>query len=377
MSDVAKLVADLVAIDSVNPDLVSGGSGEAAIARFIADWLTAAGLEVHLDEILPGRPNVIAVAHGTGVGRALMFNGHMDTVGVGGMTGPHQPFIQGGRLYGRGAYDMKGGLAACMAAVAEAQKRPLAGDVIFTAVMDEEFAGLGTLDTAAKYKADAAILAEPTEMQLVIAHKGFVWLDIETHGVAAHGSRPDLGVDAIAKMGKVLVELEMLNQRLLAAPTHALLKSGSLHASLINGGRELSSYPERCALSVERRTIPGESPEFVEAQIREILHRLAAADGQFKATVRRGLDRAPLEARDESGIAAMVEHSASQVTGRPTEVAGVSYWTDAASLSQAGIPAVLFGPQGAGAHAVEEWVDLRSVQQCQTIYLRVIEAFCR
>jgi acetylornithine deacetylase/succinyl-diaminopimelate desuccinylase family protein len=377
MSNVTNLVADLVAIDSINPDLVSGGTGEGAIARFIADWLTAAGLEVRLDEIRPGRPNVIAIARGTGGGRTLMFNGHLDTVGVGGMTNPHQPVIKGDRLYGRGAYDMKGGLAACMVAIAEAQKRSLAGDVMFTAVMDEEFAGLGTIDIAAKYKADAAILAEPTEMQLVIAHKGFVWLEIETHGIAAHGSRSDLGVDAIAKMGKVLVELEMLNQRLLAESTHVLLKSGSLHASLINGGQELSSYPERCVLSVERRTIPGESPEFVEAQIREILQRLAAGDGQFKATVRRSLDRAPLETRDESGIAALVEHSASQVAGRTTEVAGVAYWTDAASLTQAGIPSVLFGPQGAGAHAVEEWVDLRSVQQCQAIYLRVIETFCR
>ena len=376
MSEVSDLVADLVAIDSINPDLVPGGAGERAVARFIADWLAAAGLEVHLDEIRPGRPNVIAIARGTGGGRTLMFNGHMDTVGVGGMTDPHQPFIRGDRLYGRGAYDMKGGLAACMAAIAEARKRSLAGDVMFTAVMDEEFAGLGSIGIAATYKADAAILAEPTEMKLVVAHKGFVWLDIETHGIAAHGSRPDLGVDAIAKMGKVLVELEMLNRRLLADPTHALLKSGSLHASLINGGQELSSYPQRCVLSVERRTIPGESPELVEAQIREIVERLAAADGQFEATVRRGLDRAPLETRDDSGIAAVVEHSASQVTGRPTEVVGVAYWTDAASLSQAGIPSVLFGPGGAGAHAVEEWVDLRSVQQCQTIYLRVIEAFC-
>ena len=377
MSNITNLLADLVAIDSINSDLVSGGAGEGAIARFIADWLADAGLEVRLDEIQPGRPNVIAIARGTGGGRTLMLNGHMDTVGVAGMTNPHQPAIKGDRLYGRGAYDMKGGLAACMVAIAEAQKRSLSGDVMFTAVMDEEFAGLGTIDIAAKYKAAAAILAEPTDMQLVTAHKGFVWLDIETHGVAAHGSRPDLGVDAISKMGRVLVELETLNQRLLADPTHTLLKSGSLHASLISGGQELSSYPERCVLSVERRTIPGERPEFVEEQIRDILRRLTASDGQFKATVRRNLDRAPLETRDDSEIAALVKRNATQVTGRLAEATGVAYWTDAASLSQAGIPSVLFGPKGAGAHAFEEWVDLQSVQQCTMIYVRVIEAFCR
>jgi acetylornithine deacetylase len=377
MDKITRLLADLVAIDSINPDLVPGGAGEGVIAQFIADWLADAGLEVHLDEVKPGRPNVIAIARGKGGGKTLILNGHIDTVGVAGITNPHQPIIEGDRMYGRGALDMKCGLAACMTAMAEAQKLELRGDVMFTAVMDEEFAGLGTVDVATKYRADAAIVAEPTDMELVVAHKGFVWLEIETHGVAAHGSLSQVGVDAITKMGHVLVELDGLNERLLANPTHPLLKSGSLHASLINGGQELSSYPERCVLAVERRTIPGETTEVVEAQVNDIVQRLAASDPHFKATVRRNLDRAPMEAPEDLPIATLIQQHAAQVTGQAIKVTGMAGWTDAASLSEVGIPSVLFGPTGAGAHAVEEWVDLPSVQHCAAIYLRVIEAFCQ
>ena len=377
MSEVTQLLADLVAIDSVNPDLVPGGAGEGDVARFVAGWLEEAGLEVHLDEVRPGRPNVIAVARGSGGGRTLMFNGHTDVVGAAGMADPFEPVVREGRMYGRGTYDMKGGLAACMVAVAEARKQDLRGDVILTAVMDEEYAGLGTTDVAQKVRADAAVVAEPTEMELIVAHKGFVWLEVETRGVAAHGSRPDLGVDAIAKMGKVLVELERLNEGLMSDPAHPMLGSGTLHASLIEGGQELSTYPERCLLGVERRTIPGETPESVETQIEEILQRLAAADPQFEATVRRTLDRAPMETAEDSPVATLIRQKGAAVTGREIEVTALWAWTDAASLAEVGIPAVLFGPAGAGAHAVEEWVDLESVRQCAQIYRQVIEAFCR
>ncbi len=376
MNSLTQLISDLVAIDSVNPDLVPGGAGEGAIARFIAGWLDAAGLEVHLDEVRPGRPNVVALARGAGGGRTLMLNGHVDTVGLAGMADPLRPAVDGQRLYGRGSVDMKGGLAACMAAIAEAKKRRLRGDVIFTAVMDEEFAGLGTLDVAKKYRADAAIIAEGTEMALVVAHKGFVWLEVETTGVAAHGSRPDLGVDAIALMGRVLVELEALNGRLLAGRSHPLLGSGSLHASLIRGGQELSTYPERCLLSVERRTIPGETADLVQAQVEDIVERLAAADPRFAAVVRRTLERSPMETPPDAPIVSLFRQAAADEIGRPTPITGLGGWTDAASLAEAGIPAVLFGPNGAGAHGAVEWVDLPSVRQCANIYLRVIEAFC-
>src|SRR5512138_2698362 len=296
------LLSDLVAINSINPDLVPGAPGEAEIARYIAGWLEDAGLDVQLVESAAGRPNVVGIARGTGGGRTLLFNGHLDTVGVAGMPDAHQPRIQEGRLYGRGAYDMKGGLAACMLAIAEVRKQRLRGDIIFTGVVDEEYASLGTFDLAKRFHADAAIVAEFTELQLILAHRGFVWLEIETIGKAAHGSRPDLGLDAIVKMGKVLVEIEKLDQKLRSNPTHPLLGSGSLHASLIQGGQELSTYPARCLLSVERRTLPGETPDSVEAELRRIVQDVRRSDPAFEAVVRRGIDRAPLETPEGADI---------------------------------------------------------------------------
>jgi acetylornithine deacetylase len=291
------------------------------------------------------------------------------------MASPHRPRVDGDRMYGRGAYDMKCGVAACMVAMRELRARGLRGDVIFTAVMDEEYAGVGTIDVASKVRADAAIIAEPTELELVVAHKGFVWLEVETSGEAMHGSTPG-AVDAIAQMGPVLVELSALNRRLLASPAHPLLGSGSLHASLISGGQELSSYPERCVLALERRTIPGETPTQVQDEIDDILRRLAAADPDFKAVMRPGVDRAPMETQADAPIPALIRQHAAAVIGRAIPVVGVPYWTDAASLAGQGIPSVLFGPRGAGAHAVEEWVDLGSVRQCVEIYMRVAMAFC-
>jgi acetylornithine deacetylase len=377
MDDAGKLLSELVTINSINPDLVPGGDGEGEIARFIAKWAVEAGLEVHLHEPIPGRPNVVAIARGSGGGRSLMLNGHMDTVGVEGMTRAHQPYVKNGLLYGRGAYDMKGGLAACMLAVKAAKQKSLRGDVILTAVMDEEYAGLGTMDIARNYHADAAIVAEFTEMKLILAHKGFVWLDVETIGVAAHGSRPELGVDAIAKMGSLLVELEKLDRNLRGQPTHKWLGSGSLHAALINGGRELSSYPDRCTLSIERRTIPGETPEMVEAEVQDIIQRLQRSDSKFKAQVRRGLDRTPMETPEDSPIVNIVRSSSAKVLDHIPEVAGVPFWTDAATLWAAGIPSILYGPSGAGAHAIEEWVDLQSVEVCAEIYLATAAEFCK
>ncbi len=375
MSPLEQLLRDLVAIDSINPDLVPGAAGEAAVAAFIAGWLRAAGLEVHVEEVRPGRPNVIGIARGTGGGRSLLLNGHIDTVGVTGMSEPFIPRVHDGRLYGRGAYDMKGGVAACMVAAVEAAKLKLRGDVIVTAVMDEEYAGLGTLAIAERYGADGAIVAEPTELELVVAHKGFVWLEVETQGVAAHGSRPHLGVDAIVKMGGVLAGLDRLVEELSRRPAHPLLGPPSVHASTIQGGGEWSTYPDRCTLAVERRLLPGETGDAAEAELQAIVVALTAADPAFRATVRRDLVRSPLETLADAAILRAVQQAAAGVLGRPVEPAGVSFWTDAASLHEAGIPTVLFGPLGAGAHAVEEWVELASVQSCAEIYLATAAAF--
>jgi acetylornithine deacetylase/succinyl-diaminopimelate desuccinylase-like protein len=376
MSEIIELLRQLVAIDSINPDLVPGGAGEEKIARFIADWFERAGLEVVWDEPAPGRPNVTGIARGTGGGHSLLLNAHTDTVGIVGMERPHDPFIKDNRLYGRGAYDMKGGLAAIMAAGAAAKKRGLRGDVIVTAVADEEYASTGTASIVKHWHADAAIVTEPTELNICTAHKGFVWLDIETEGVAAHGSRPDLGVDAIVKMGKVLVGLEALDRLLRSAPSHRLLGSGSIHASLIQGGQELSSYPKHCFLSVERRTVPGETLQKVEAELPGIFEQIAVSDPTFKATVKTSMVRDPFEVSLDEPIVRTVLHQATAILGHEPAEIGQAAWMDSALLSAAGIPTVIFGPGGEGAHAVVEWSNLEHVERCAEILAVVAEDFC-
>jgi len=376
MNEIASLLGELVAIDSINPDLVPGGTGEAAIARFVANWLERAGLAVEIDEPVPGRPSVVAIARGTGGGRSLMLNAHMDTVGVAGMERPHDPVVQGSRLYGRGAFDMKGGLAAIMFAAAAAKNQQLRGDVILTAVSDEEYASIGTASIVKRWHADAAIVTEPTGLEICIAHKGFIWLEIETRGIAAHGSLPDLGVDAIVKMGKVLVGLEELDRSLRSAPSHRLLGSGSLHASLISGGQELSSYPERCILSVERRTVPSETAQDVEFQVRQILDQLAASDAAFNAALKTTLLRPAFEVSQDEPIVQVVRRHAAAIPGQEPGIIGATAWMDSAILSAAGIPTVIFGPGGEGAHAVVEWVDLEQVQRCVEVLVASAEEFC-
>src|SRR4051812_43469164 len=261
--DLIDLLCRLVAIDSVNPSLVPGGAGEAAIARQVVEWARASALEAEVLEATPARPSVIVRARGRGGGRTLLLCGHLDTVGVEGMADPHAPRVEGDRLHGRGAYDMKAGVAAALVACREAAAQGLAGDVVVAAVADEEHASLGVQEALRSVSADGAIVTEPTEMELVVAHKGFVWAEVEVDGKPAHGSRPHLGIDAIVKMGPVLTALGALDQGL-AERTHPLLGRGSVHASVIEGGVELSSYPGRCTLGLERRTLPGETRGDIE-----------------------------------------------------------------------------------------------------------------
>ena len=377
MSDTDALLAELVAIDSVNPDLVPGAAGEGRICAFVADWLRARGLEVTIQETnRPGRPNVIAVARGTGGGRSLLLNSHVDTVGVAGMATPFQPEVRGGRLHGRGAMDTKGALAAFMSAAAAARGKRLRGDVIVTAVVDEEYASAGTEAVVRSWKADAAIVGEPTGLEIVTEHKGFAWFRIETSGVAAHGSLPDIGVDAIAKMGRVLVALEEAGAALRRGPAHHSLGTGSLHASLVRGGQELSSYPASCILDIERRTIPGEDVDEIERGLRSLLDGCAAQDPGFKARVSRTFVRHPMEAGRVTPIAVELARQVRIITGRDAVFAVMGGWLDSALLSAAGIPTVVLGPFGEGLHGVTEWVDLASVRACRDIVLGAIEAFC-
>jgi acetylornithine deacetylase len=375
ISGLTPLLSSLVAADSVNPALVPGGAGEREVAAVIEDWARDGALETERLEETPGRPTVLVRARGTGDGRTLLLCGHTDTVTVEGMDDPHAPRIHGDRLYGRGAYDMKAGLAAALVAAREAARLGLAGDVVVAAVADEEHASIGVQEALRHISADAAVVTEPTELKLVVAHKGFVWSEIEVAGRAAHGSRPHLGVDAILKMGHVLKELEQLDDSL-ADRSHPLLGRASLHASVIEGGAELSSYPARCTVGLERRTLPGETGPAIEAEIEVLLQRCRDADPEFDASHRTLLVREPFEIGRDAELVSAIAAAAAEALPEPPEIAGASYWADAAFIAAAGIPTVLFGPGGDGAHAVEEWVSLSDTEAVARTLIALATRFC-
>jgi acetylornithine deacetylase len=371
-----ELACRLVAIESVNPDLVATGSGEVNIAAFVAEWLSDEGLEVEIVAAAPGRPSVVGVVRGTGGGKSLMLNAHMDTVGGGGMSDPFDPVVKDGRIHGRGAYDMKASLAAIMITAKEAKRLRLEGDLIVTAVADEEVASTGTTAVLERFRADAAIVTEPTELRLCLAHKGFAWIELEIQGVAAHGSRADLGVDAIARAGRLLTGVVELDRRLRDHPVHPLLGAGSLHASVVEGGQEMSTYPARCMIKLERRTVPGEDGSTTLTEMADLIARAREKDPQLVATARIVLERLPSEAAGDSQIARAVAAAGRQAVGRNLETIGVAYWMDMALLNAAGIPTVAFGPVGAGEHADVEWVDIASIETCVRTYLGAAELLC-
>jgi acetylornithine deacetylase len=377
MQEALQLLKDLVAIDSVNPRLVPGARGEAEIAEYLRRWLADRGIEAKLEPAAPGRPNVVGHAGPRGGQPALALVGHLDTVGVAAMAEPFTPRERHGRIYGRGAVDMKAGVAAMCAAAAavvasgERLRRPL----LVAGLVDEESDSAGAQAFVRSYSADAAVVTEPTDLRLAIAHKGFIWFDVTTHGRAAHGSLPAEGRDAIRMMGRVLDALDRLDARLAAGREHPLLGRASLHASLITGGQELSSYPAECRLQLERRTLPGEDAAGCEAEMRELLDALGAADRGFRATLATGTYRAAYEIALEAPIVRETARAISAELGR-AETCGMSFWTDAAILGEAGIPSVLFGPAGAGLHGAEEYVETESVFACARVLERLIRELC-
>jgi acetylornithine deacetylase len=359
------LLRELVAIDSVNPSLVPGAAGETQIAEAIASRMRELGLDVRIQEVAPGRPNVIGVLDGTEPGRSLMLCGHIDTVGVDGMDRPFDPAERGGRLYGRGSQDMKGGVAAMIDAARLARARGFRkGRLIVAAVVDEEYASLGADALVAEWTADAAIVTEPTDLQIGIGHKGFAWAEIETRGRAAHGSRPKDGRDAILRMGRVLHRLEQLDRELQGRSAHPIMGTASLHASVIDGGRELSSYPDRCRLQLERRTVAGESGETCADEIEQILAALRDEDPEFDAAAKLTFSRPPYEIPAGHDLPGALTQAAEAAGAAPKRI-GMSFWTDAAILGGSGIPSVLFGPGGAGLHSTEEYVDVADVITCR------------
>lgn len=365
-AEVISLLKALVAIESVNPTLDPSGAGEGPLATYIHTWATERGLAAHIDDG-SGRPSVIVESRPSATDvPTLVLCGHLDTVSLAGVVDPLVPRIDGDRLYGRGAYDMKAGLAAALVACRRAHADDLPVRVVVTAVADEEHASLGAQRLVRNLHADAAIVCEPTEMAVGIAHKGFVWTDIEVRGVAAHGSRPELGVDAIVKTGPVLVALERLNESL-RSRVHPLLGPGSVHASVIAGGVEASTIPDRCVLTIERRTLPDETVEAVEAELEALLQSSRDADPQLDVTARTVLHRPPMQTDPDEHLVAVVGDAARAVLGVEPEIVGMSYWADSAFISESGIPTVLLGPSGEGAHAEVEWVSIADTIACAEV----------
>ncbi len=372
---------DMVRINSVNPSLSPEGKGEAEMGAYVADALNDLGLEVTTYKIAPNRVNVVGILRGKGNGNAksLLLNAHMDTVGVNGMTiDPFGADVRNGRLYGRGSQDMKASLAAMMGAAKGLIDNgvELAGDLLITAVADEEYASIGTDDLVKNVTADAAIVTEPTDMHLCRAHRGFIWYEVETMGRAAHGSRFQEGIDANMRMGRFLGQLDMLEKALRQRLPHPLAGPPSLHASQIIGGTEISMYAAHCQLMMERRTVPGETVEQATAELQALIDHLSIADPTFKATLKPTFHREPFEINADAAIVQTVAQAIDNRLGKPPAHSGQTFWTDAAILADAGIETVLLGPIGYGLHSAEEWVDMQSMVDLTAILMQTAVSYC-
>ena len=373
--DAVALTRALVKIDSRNPTLSADGPGERdaalALGKILEDW----GFSVSISDSSPGRPNLVARL-GPADSPAMMLAGHLDTVGVEGMT--HDPFsadMNGGRIYGRGSCDMKSGVAAMCVGALRAYR--LAGNspkrqIVIAAVADEEYESLGMralLDSG--IRAECAVLTEPTKLAICPAHRGFVWIEIAFAGRAAHGSRYDVGIDAIRHAGLLLAELDALEAGPLHTRSHTLLGRPSLHASTIVGGIGMSTYPDRCILRIERRTIPGESEQTAVDEVTSALERVRARRPRIEASVKLIAAQQPSDVAPDALVVRMLE-TALKAEAMPAKIEGLSAWTDAALLNAAGISAVCFGPGDiALAHAAEEFVPVDEIEKATMVLQRV------
>lgn len=374
-----ELTAALVELDSRNPALVPGAPGERGVARFLADVLRGWGFHVEVGDAAPDRPNLVARAGRARPGApTLMLNGHLDVVGTEGMTHPpFVPSITDGRLYGRGSADMKSGIAAMCVGAHEAVRAGIDGEVIIAAVIDEEYESLGTRAlVAAGIRADAAIITEPTRLMICPAHRGFVWARVTVRGRAAHGSRYDLGVDAITHAALIIAELDAIQHRVLPGRTHPLLGHASLHASTIGGGTGISTYPDRCTVEIERRTVPGETSETFLSEIADAIERVRHTYPALDASVELMTAQGPSDVAVDAPITRALA-DAMLAEALPIRVEGMPAWTDAALLNDAGIPAICFGPGDiALAHSDTEFVPVAEIETAARVLQHLVHAWC-
>lgn len=375
MHPAVSLTCELVSVDSTNPQLSPGGAGEGLVAGIIAERLRRAGLEVALTEVASGRPNVVGRLRGSGGGRSLMLCGHMDVVAA--EADGFKPRFRDGRLYGRGTVDMKGGLAAAVVAVerlAESAER-LAGDVLVAGVTDEEWVSAGAERLVAEYRADAAILPEQSDLDVVVEHGGFAWFEVHSHGREAPGIEPEAGVDAIALMVPLLEGLVELDRELAARPRTAYGRP-SVHPSSISGGGQFPVYADACTIGIERCLVAGESVADACAEIERLLARARAADPRAQAEVELIIGREPVKLDERGSLVTALDAAIHARTGRAPAHVGDMGWADSGILAQAGIPCAIFGPVGDGHHTAQEYVEIDSLIACSEIIEATARAFC-
>jgi acetylornithine deacetylase len=374
---VARLLADLVAIPSVNP-MGRAVRGEEHLEGRLSDYLAAFfrehGIPFERRTVSEGRDNLIARFEGTRPGRTILYDVHQDTVPVEGMTVP--PFgaeVRDGRLYGRGACDVKGSMAAMLTALARLtrERPPGAAPVILACTVDEEFTHTGSSRLAEEpLGADLAIVAEPTRLDLVTTHKGATRWKIRTRGVACHSSTPHLGDNAIYRMARVISALEDYARELAAAAPDPVLGPPSLSVGRVEGGQSVNVVPDSCEIEVDRRVIPGEDSTACPEQARAFLRgRLGTLDGvEFSKPWVNMPALVPRVAPDDlEAIGGVVR----EVTGRAPSIGGVPYGTDAGPLSRSGLACVVFGPGDiAQAHTKDEWIELEQVRAAAELFYR-------
>jgi acetylornithine deacetylase len=371
--DALELARLLISIDSVSPSLVPGSAGEGPIAAVIAQRLERAGFTVDLVPAPedPRRVSVVAVHEGSEARRTIVFNGHLDTVGVEGMDDPFTPRVEGDRLFGRGASDMKSGLAGLIVAAERLVAAGHPGTVVFTGVADEEDASVGAAavlqDLADRgVTADVCLIAEPTWLDRVSAHRGYAVVEVTLQGVAGHSSQPALSVDAIRALGHVLQEVERADEELRQRPAHPLLESGSFTATVARAGSAPFTIAADATLVIERRTLPGERAEDALVEVLAMLDAVAARTPGLRTDARLTHQREAWEADEQGPAARFAEFLAAALTsdGQTVPAAiGAPYWMESALWQAAGIPTVVCGPAGGGLHAAEEWVDLEQLRR--------------